>query len=89
MKIEFQAPRGSRFLRRYIIGITTFGGLWWCFETKRWVDDVRKAPGRASNYAPCRTYKAFLRHVRKHPELKGHEVILVSRLPDNDISVWP
>ena len=26
MKIEFQAPRGTRFLRRYIIGITTFGG---------------------------------------------------------------
>ena len=87
MNIEFQAPLGSRFLRRYIMGITTFDGLWWCHETKRWVDDVRKAPGVASTHAPCRSYKAFLRHLRKHPELKGHEVILVSRLVDNDIIV--
>lgn len=89
MDIEFQAPHGERILRRYFMGITTFGGLWWCYETKQWIQDVRNATGTASTHAPCRTYKAFLRHVRKHPELKGHEVILVSRLPDQDISVWP
>lgn len=87
MEITFQAPMGQRILRRYILGITTFDGLWWCHETKRWVDDVRKAPGKASSHAPCKSYKAFLRHIRKHPELKGHEVILVSRFCDNDIIV--
>jgi hypothetical protein len=84
MKIKFEAPLGQRTLRRYVLGITTYD-LWWCYETKRWIDNVKKAPGMASTYAPCKSYKAFLRHLRKHPELKGHEVVLVSRLYDNDI----
>lgn len=87
MEITFEAPRGQRLLRRYFMGITTFDGLWWCFETKRWVDDVRKASGSASSHAPCKSYRAFLRHIRKHPELKGREVILVSRFIGNDIIV--
>jgi hypothetical protein len=65
--------------------ITTSDGLWWCVKTKCWVDDVRKASGPASSHAPCKSYRAFLRHIRKHPELKGREVILVSRFIDYDI----
>jgi hypothetical protein len=84
MKITFQAPVRQRILRRYILGITTFDGLWWCYETKRWVEEPKSD---ASTHAPCKSYKAFLRHIRKHPELKGHEVILVSRFRDNDIIV--
>ena len=84
MEITFQAPIGQRILRRYIMGITTFDGLWWCYETKRWVEEPKC---NASTHAPCKSYKAFLRHIRKHPELKGYEVILVSRFRDNDIIV--
>lgn len=84
MEIKFQAPLGQRYLRRWIIGITTFDGLWWCYETKRWVKEPKVS---ASTHFDCKSYKAFLRHIRKHPELKGHEVILVSRLHDNDIIV--
>lgn len=84
MEITFQAPARQRILRRYILGITTFDGLWWCHETKRWVEEPK---GDASTHALCKSYKAFLRHIRKHPELKGHEVILVSRFRDNDIIV--
>lgn len=87
MKITFQAPLGQRYLRRWIIGITSFDGIWWCYETKRWIADLKDAPGDASTHAPCKSYKAFLRHIRKHPELKGHEIILVSRIRDNDIIV--
>lgn len=84
MEITFQAPVRQRILRRYILGITTFDGLWWCYETKRWVEEPK---GSASTHASCKSYKAFLRHIRKHPELKGHEVILVSRIRNNDIIV--
>lgn len=87
MEITFQAPLGRRYLRRWIMGITSFDGIWWCYETKRWVKDLKDAPGAASSHVPCKSYKAFMRHIRKHPELKGHEVILVSRLCDNDIYV--
>lgn len=84
MIISFQAPLGQRILRRHILGITTFDGLWWCYETKRWVEEPK---GDASTHAPCKSYKAFLRHIRKHTELKGREVVLVSRFRGNDIIV--
>jgi hypothetical protein len=83
MTISFQAPLGQRALRRHIMGIASYG-LWWCYETKQW---VKQPKGSASTHAPCKSYKAFLRHIRKHPELKGHEVVLVSRFRGNDIIV--
>lgn len=84
MDIKFQAPLGKRILRHGFMGITNFDRLWWCYETKRWVEEPN---GNASTHAPCKSYKAFLRHIRKHPELKGHEVILVSRFRDYSIIV--
>ena len=86
MEVTFQAPLGQRYLRRWFFGITNFEGLWWCYETRRWID-YEKITGSASSCVPCKSYKAFLRHIRKHPELKGHEVILASRIPGNNIIV--
>jgi len=89
MKITFEAPLGQRFLRRWFLGITTIresdqDSLWWCFATKKWINNTR-GPKGGSTHAPCKSYKAFLRHLRKHPELKGYRVVLVSRFVDNNI----
>lgn len=90
MKITFEAPLGQRFLRRYVWAITTFTmnsdqpHLWWSDKKKKWISDTDES---CSTHKPCKSYKAFFRHIRKHPELKGCEVILVSWIADNDIHV--
>ena len=73
---RFDAPLGERILNSRFIGITNFDGLWWDYELKKWVPEIVGKEG-GSTHAPCRSYKAFLRHIRKHPELK--KAILVSR----------
>ncbi len=92
MNITFQAPLGQRILRRWFMGITVFRDddqppLWWCHATRKWVTIATPMPLGGSTHADCFSYKAFLRHIRKHPELKGYEVILVSRFENNDIIV--
>jgi hypothetical protein len=81
IEIEFEAPRGSRILRSRFSGITTFHSdptapfLWW--DGKQWVDQPVSG---SSNFSGCNSYKAFLRHLKKHQEkLKTYEVVLVSR----------
>lgn len=73
--IEFEAPAGTRVLRRHFFGIQTTDDLWWCYKTRRWVENLEGACG--TNTAPCKSYKAFLRHINKHPELT--QATLVSR----------
>lgn len=67
--------------------------LWWDRESRRWMTHEQwkrswltneQGKGRSSagctSHAPCRSYKAFLRHLRRHADvLRGHEVTLVSR----------
>ncbi len=84
MQITFEAEHGCRILRRHWFGIAVHRRddqppLWWCYETRKWVDDTRKLKGNGSSMAPCHSYKAFLRHLRKHPELAGYDVEFVSR----------
>ncbi len=84
MKITFEAEHGCRILRNRWMGITTYRkddqpSLWWCYRTKKWVTSNEKMPDGGTSHAPCKSYKAFLRHLRKHPELKGYEVTFVSR----------
>jgi hypothetical protein len=90
MNITFEAPHGQRILRCWFMGITTFRNddqpsLWWCNATRKWVTARSSMPMGGSSHAPCKSYRAFLRHLRKHPELKDYEVILVSRFHDNNI----
>lgn len=94
MKIEFEAPLGERILRRRSIGITTFPtdseqpGLWWSYEKRQWTEEP--IGGGYSTHCDCSSYKAFLRHLKKHKEqLKGYEVILVSRYVGHDITAFP
>lgn len=83
--ITFEAPVGTRILRGPFFGITTFGGeqsLWW--DGKRWSTEPK---GPCWTHANCGSYKAFLRHLKKHSkELHGYEVVLVSRFVGHDIT---
>lgn len=95
MKIEFESPLGQRILRRRSIGITTFPidskyrthSLWWNYEKRQWSEDT--TGGGYSSHCECGSYKAFLRHLKKHKEqLKGYEVILVSRFWGHNITAF-
>lgn len=95
MNITFEAPSRQRILRGPFMGITVFSNnddqpfLWWCYATRKWVTSKTPTPLGISTHADCNSYRAFLRHIRKHPELKGYEVILVSRFRDNNIIARP
>jgi hypothetical protein len=81
----FEAPTRSRF-HRYGMGVTTFEGLWWSFDQRKWVRDTNGEGGH-STHAPCRTFRAFKRHIRKHAaELYGVNVILTNRFRGHQIS---
>ena len=84
-KYEFEAPVGTRVLKRFF-GVTNYEDLWFCSELNEWVniDGVPENYG-ASTHALCRSFKAFKRHLRKHPELRGTEVILTSRFMDHNV----
>lgn len=92
-ELVFEAPVGLRILRSRFHGVTTWHtnddqpSLWWSFAERRWIN--RSVPG-SSNYAPCGSYKAFLRHLKKHQEqLKGYEVVLVSRYIGYNVTAFP
>jgi hypothetical protein len=78
--LEFEAPKGTR-CHRYFDSVTCMcaNSLWWSDEDKKWVplEDIKDSG--SSNCGPVRTLKAFKRHLRKHPELKGRRVTLASR----------
>lgn len=79
MKLVFEAPYGRR-LHRYFNGIQleSYNNLWWSYDDKRWMP-LKHIKGPASTSAPCKTLKAFKRHLRKHPELHGLPVVLTNR----------
>lgn len=85
MSLEFEAPLGAR-LHRYYCGITHFAGpnLWWSYEKREWLPGAECGERGYSNHAPCRTLRAFKRHLRKHPSMIG-KAILVSRYRDHNV----
>jgi hypothetical protein len=95
--ISWQSGWGQRILNSRFIGITTFirdndqSPLFWCYKTRRWVTSLVDATEGASTHAPCRSFKAFERHLKKHvAELEGYEVYLVHRFKGHDVTaqVW-
>ena len=92
--VTFEAPVNTRILNSRFCGITYFfsdAQMWWSDKKKKWMsyEECIKY-GSFSNIAPCRSYKAFKRHLRKHPELKEFgEVVLFSRYVGYNITaVW-
>jgi hypothetical protein len=97
MMFGWDAPLGQRILNSRFIGITAFAlkddqpPLWWCYKTRRWVTCISMTTGAASTHAPCNSYKAFRRHLKKHlTELQGYDIILESRYKGHNITakVW-
>jgi hypothetical protein len=78
--ITFEAPAGLRILRSRFLGITNFDGLWWSYDQREWVEDLM---GSGCTIIPCGSYKAFLRHIRKHPELT--RATLISRFEGHNV----
>ena len=64
--------------RRYFLWITTFSGMWWDGLARKWVpsEEIEGLDGRHSLCVGCRTWKAFKRHLRKHPEIRGKAVLV-------------
>ena len=76
--MRFDKPKGQR-MHRYFVGITNFSGMWWLEKSRKWVETLPfPLKECASTTAPCRTLRAFLRHLRKNPSIHGN-AILVSR----------
>lgn len=69
--MNFQSPKGRR-LNRYFDSVQV-KGMWYVPEIDTWLDAEDKALREISfqNYAPCKTLRAFKRHLRKHPAIKG------------------
>ena len=99
MMFGWDAPIGQRILKGKgrFVGITTYTldndqpPLWWCCTTRRWVTSTLDVVDFGSTHAPCHSYKAFKRHLKKHLlELQGYDVVLASRYKGHDIKarVW-
>jgi hypothetical protein len=85
----FCAEKPSR-LRRYFWSATVWDdlepALWWSDEYKAFVPyDRIGSQGGSTNSPTIRTFRAFKRFLRKHPELRGRTVRLVSRYVGFDV----
>ena len=93
-KIDSEARKlGFTDIKRYCWGICVYSNgqqesLWWSKKSRKWII-LESMDGAMSTHAPCFSYRAFLRHLRKHPELKGYEVCLVGRYVDSSfLATW-
>ena len=85
-KLEFtsEAKVGERF-NRYGMSIFVYKkddtcAWWWSYDEKKWVKNNIDISGPYSNCKPCRTLKAFKRHVRKHMgHIKDAEIVWSNR----------
>lgn len=89
---HFEAPKGTRILSSRFFGISTFSlYLWWSYEYKKWLPLHECGTWGAGSTVPCRSFKAFKSHLRRHPELRhAGRVFLGSRFKGYDIvACWP
>lgn len=86
---EFDQGPGQR-LHRYFRSVCLdtdsplLRGYWWSIEKRRWMPLDQIKGGGFSNHAPCKTFRAFKRMLRKNPHIVGH-ARLCSRYHDYDI----
>ncbi len=88
---EFQAPERQR-VHRYFWCCTIMDhrepDLWWVDELNGFFphgSPELKIHGHSNSSKPIRTFKAFCRFLRRHPELRGRDVTLVNRYVGYDI----
>ena len=68
LKMKYDKPKGQR-LKRYFRCINATNGLWWVPELNEWSEFSTGMD--MQNFCPCKTVRAFRRHLRKHPEIRG------------------
>lgn len=77
MGLKYEKPKGQR-IKRYGLGIhLRTSNLWYNNNLKRW-EIPKFGKYEYSNYVRCKTVRAFRRHLRKNPNIKG-DAILVNR----------
>lgn len=89
-KLSYELPKGKR-RKKYGWAITTRGDRCWYNKCmKEWVSLPGLGDrGSSSHLEGIKTEKEFLRHLRKHDELRGQEVTLVSRYDGcNIVANW-
>lgn len=74
LKFNFHAPRGKRVMSGGFGATILHGRLHysWCYEKKRWVEDENVGKKGSSSHAPCETFRAFKRMLRKNPHMIGN-----------------
>lgn len=87
----FEAPKGERIYKD-MCGIATLTEpfLWWNKTKSCWETDQQRMKNADKNsyssHAPCRTFKAFKRHLKKHViVLKNSKIVLVSKYRKHNI----
>lgn len=77
-------------INRYGWGVTIFSNndihWYWVDDLKQWMksEDIPKGKSHSTHYNPCRTLRAFERHLRKHcKDIKNAEIIWVQRHGSN------
>ncbi len=85
---KFEAPKGLRILRYgCAVDVKDEPHLWCNQETGRWTKtpDFKTASHSSSSHIRVRTFKAFKRYLRNHPELKGYTVRWCTLYRDHDV----
>lgn len=73
--MRFDKHKGQRLYNQFF-GIYV-PGMWWIPSIQNWVTDYLDIEdyNMASNFCRCNTVRAFRRHLRKHPCIKGRAVL--------------
>jgi len=87
-EFKFQAENGSRAMRQFDVVQIYYKpdqpGLWYYPSKKLWLAGCTDS---CQNFdRQPKTFKAFKRYLNKHPELRGYEVVLVSKWAGYDIT---
>ena len=89
-KLYHSAPYGSRI--DYNWRWVSVPGMWFVHDQQKWVKDGEQVNCRYASlhHKKPKSVKAFMRYLKKHPELKGHKVTLVNRYyyTSDDFGTW-
>ena len=105
MKIDYNAPKGSRIMKgtyknhnkKFIknrcsnfFGVSVEDGknCWYQTESNIWSEFVNNSKESQSTHMHVRSLKSLIRYIKKHPELKGHTIVLNSSFVGHNITIY-
>lgn len=87
IKFKFTSPKGQRILKQ-MWGVRV-PGLWFVPDQNIWVHSLAGVFTKYTTYdTSVKSFKAFKRYIKRHPELYGEKVILVSEYANQDIEAY-